>query len=39
MLALLAEYGRRRQVIVFTHHRHVADLAHAAQAGIDVVEM
>ena len=38
-LALLAEYGRRRQVIVFTHHRHVADLAHAAQAGIDVVEM
>ena len=38
-LALLAEYGRRRQVIVFTHHRHVADLAHAAQVGIDVVEM
>ena len=38
-LALLAEYGRRRQVIVFTHHRHVADLARAAQAGIDVVEM
>jgi uncharacterized protein YhaN len=38
-LALLAEYGRRRQVIVFTHHRHVADLAHATQAGIDVVEM
>jgi chromosome segregation protein len=38
-LALLAEYGRRRQVIVFTHHRHVADLARAAGEGIDVVEM
>jgi uncharacterized protein YhaN len=38
-LALLAEYGRRRQVIVFTHHRHVADLARVAGEGIDVVEM
>jgi chromosome segregation protein len=38
-LALLAEYGRRRQVIVFTHHRHVADLARRAGEGIDVVEM
>jgi chromosome segregation protein len=38
-LALLAEYGRRRQVIVFTHHRHVADLARRAGEAIDVVEM
>ncbi len=38
-LALLAEYGKRRQVIVFTHHRHVADLARAAGPAIDVVEM
>jgi uncharacterized protein YhaN len=39
-LGLLAEYGRRRQVIVFTHHRHVADIARAAGgAAIDVLEM
>jgi uncharacterized protein YhaN len=38
-LALLAEYGRRRQVIVFTHHRHVADLARAAGVGVDVAEI
>jgi chromosome segregation protein len=29
-LALLAEFGRARQVILFTHHLHVADLAVAA---------
>ena len=29
-LSLLAEFGRGRQAIVFTHHRHVADLAAAA---------
>ncbi len=38
-LALLAEYGKRRQVVVFTHHRHVADLARGAGPEIDVVEM
>ena len=26
-LTLLAEFGRGRQAIVFTHHRHVADIA------------
>ena len=39
-LALLAEFGKRRQVIVFTHHPFVADLARdAADPSIDVVEM
>ena len=38
-LALLADYGQRRQVVVFTHHRHVADLARSAGPEIDVVEM
>ena len=36
-LALLADYGRRRQAILFTHHRHVADLARAA--GADVIDL
>ena len=30
-LAVLADFGRARQAIVFTHHRHVADLAEAAR--------
>jgi chromosome segregation protein len=38
-LGLLAEFGAKRQVIVFTHHRHVAEIARAAGASIDVIEM
>lgn len=39
-LALLAEFGKTRQAIVFTHHRHVADLARAAGGdGVDVMEI
>ncbi len=39
-LALLADFGRRRQVIVFTHHPFVADLARdAGDSAIDVLEM
>ncbi|HEY8259967.1 MAG TPA: hypothetical protein VIG55_02050, partial [Methylosinus sp.] len=29
-LGLLAEFGRTRQAILFTHHRHVAEIAKAA---------
>jgi uncharacterized protein YhaN len=36
-LALLAEFGRTRQAILFTHHGHVAELAR--EAGADVVEL
>jgi uncharacterized protein YhaN len=36
-LALLANFSRTRQAIVFTHHRHVAELA--AEAGADVVSL
>jgi chromosome segregation protein len=36
-LALLAEFGRTRQAILFTHHGHVAELAR--EAGADVVEI
>ena len=36
-LALLAEFGRARQAILFTHHGHVAQLAR--EAGADVVEI
>ena len=36
-LALLADFGRARQAILFTHHRHVANLA--AAAGADVLEL
>jgi uncharacterized protein YhaN len=36
-LGLLAEFGKRRQVIVFTHHRHVAELARGA--GGDFIEV
>jgi uncharacterized protein YhaN len=29
-LGLLAEFGRSRQAILFTHHRHVAEIAKEA---------
>lgn len=39
-LALLAEFGKRRQVIVFTHHPFVAELARGVgDPAIDVLEM
>jgi chromosome segregation protein len=39
-LKLLASVGRQRQVIIFTHHRHVAELAEAVQDHvIDVVSL
>ncbi|QGM45625.1 ATP-binding protein [Methylocystis heyeri] len=38
-LGLLAEFGRKRQAILFTHHRHVAEIAQRLPgADIDVVE-
>ena len=36
-LELLAEFGRTRQAILFTHHGHVAELAR--EAGADVAEL
>jgi len=39
-LELLAEFGRQRQAILFTHHRSVVDIAanlHGAR--IDVIEL
>ncbi len=36
-LRLLAEFGKGRQVVLFTHHRHVADLA--GGAGAQVLEI
>ncbi|MBC7584060.1 MAG: AAA family ATPase [Tardiphaga sp.] len=39
-LSLLAEAGRQRQIIVFTHHQHVADLANAIDGhAIDVMRL
>lgn len=39
-LALLAELGRRAQIIVFTHHRHVVQAAEQAAAGAaDVIDL
>ncbi|HRQ81073.1 MAG TPA: hypothetical protein PKZ97_08135, partial [Azospirillaceae bacterium] len=39
-LALLAELGRRAQIIVFTHHRHVVRAAEQAAAGaVDVIDL
>ena len=36
----LAEAGRQRQIIVFTHHQHVADLAAAIDGhAIDVMRL
>jgi uncharacterized protein YhaN len=36
-LAVLGNLAARTQVLFFTHHRHLADLAHAAVAGAPVV--
>ena len=39
-LALLSEFSRNRQVILFTHHLHVAELAAAARdPAIEVIAM
>lgn len=39
-LALLAEFGRSRQAILFTHHRRVAEIAEAElAAAADVISM
>jgi chromosome segregation protein len=39
-LALLAEAGRARQMILFTHHRHVGDLATAMTGhAVEVIEL
>ncbi len=39
-LRLLAEFGRERQAIVFTHHRHVAEIARGlSDADVDVIEL
>lgn len=39
-LALLAELGRRAQVVVFTHHRHVVQAAERTAAGAaDVIDL
>jgi uncharacterized protein YhaN len=37
-LRLLAGAGERRQIILFTHHRHVVELANAI-SGVDVVSL
>jgi uncharacterized protein YhaN len=40
MLRLLAAAGKQRQVILFTHHRHVADLARFVQEHmIDFIDL
>ncbi len=40
MLGVLAEFGAKRQVLLFTHHRHVADLARGlGDARVEVVEL
>jgi uncharacterized protein YhaN len=39
-LGLLAQFGRERQAILFTHHRHVAEIAsRMTDAKIDVVNL
>ncbi len=39
-LRLLADSGQRRQMILFTHHRHVADLAQSVKGRVvDVIEL
>jgi len=39
-LELIAQFGRERQAILFTHHRHVADIAaRITDARIDVVRL
>jgi len=40
VLELIAQFGRERQAILFTHHRHVADIAaQIVDAKIDVVRL
>ncbi|HYA81360.1 MAG TPA: hypothetical protein VED87_10555, partial [Methylocystis sp.] len=38
-LELLSEFGRTRQPIIFTHHRHVAEIAARLPAAADVIEL
>ena len=39
-LELIAQFGRERQAILFTHHRHVADIAaQITDARIDIVRL
>lgn len=38
-LRLLADAGRHRQIILFTHHNHVAELAAAQGAGVEVIRL
>ena len=39
-LRLLADAGQQRQIILFTHHRHVVDLAREVQGHkVDVIEL
>ena len=37
MLDLLSQFGGKTQVIVFTHHAHVAELARRAVPGVDLI--
>ena len=40
MLDVLAEVGKRQQVILFTHHAHIAEMARARLgAGADVIAL
>jgi chromosome segregation protein len=40
MLRLLAAAGQRRQIILFTHHRHVVDLARSVnEQVIEVIDL
>jgi uncharacterized protein YhaN len=40
MLRLLAAAGKQRQIILFTHHRHVVDLARSMQGDlIDFIDL
>lgn len=38
-LSCLAEFARKTQVLVFTHHRHVVDLAQAVDSTAVVLEL
>jgi uncharacterized protein YhaN len=40
MLRLLAAAGQQRQIILFTHHRHVVDLARSVNEQlIEVIDL
>ena len=39
VLELLSNVGQHRQVIVFTHHQHVAELAEAAVRQIEIIRL